>query len=262
MPTRSTTDWEQALSDLLKVSAQVAYGRSRSTPVQVRWDGKRPLIRFHHMFAGAPDEIVEAVGSWLQHGRRSRRACRDLDAWIHEQVELLPAAPRRKAKPVRTGRTHDLGLLVSELRTGTLTGEFEADAPSLPDLTWGRRVKSRSRHTLQLGSYSPELHLVRIHPVLDQEAVPAWFVRYVLFHELLHAIIPAKQVGSRRWRHHCPEFRRRESEFDDYQRALTWEREHLPSLIRSARSGKPITVRKKLRENSVLDLLQGLLFPA
>jgi hypothetical protein len=29
--------------------------------------------------------------------------------------------------------------------------------------------------------------VVRVHRVLDAHDVPEWFVRYVLFHELLHA---------------------------------------------------------------------------
>ncbi len=266
---RSESDWEKNLSEQLGVPAQVTFGRSRSTPVQVRWNGKRPQVRFHNMFGEAPEEIVTAVVAWLQHGRRARKACRELDAWIHAQLELLPAPTRRVTKAVGLGTTHDLGQLVAELREETLAGQFEveSDKPTLPALTWGRRAKSRSRHTLQLGSYSPESHLIRIHPVLDQEAVPAWFVRYVLFHELLHALIPAQQVGSRRWRHHCPDFRKRESEYEDYARALVWEKANLPALIRSARTGKPMKGRSRTkanperRENSVLEKLQGLLFP-
>ena len=253
------------MTDLMQVPVQVTYGRSRSTPIQVRWNGKHPLIRFHHMFGEAPTEIVEAVAAWLKNGRRARRACTELDAWIHTSLELLPAMPRRQSKQIRAGNVHDLERLVVELCSGTLAEEFDGDAPldkGLPGLTWGRRTKSRSRHTLQLGCYSPEQHLVRIHPVLDQEAVPAWFVRYVLFHELLHSLIPAKKVGSRRWRHHCPEFRKRESEYCDYQRALVWEKQNLLALIRSARSGKPIPVRKTATDRGFLEKLQGLLFPA
>lgn len=255
-------DLERTLSDLMKAPVRVTFGRSRTTPIQVRWDGSQPLVRFHHMFAEAPPAVVEAIVAWLKHGRRARRACRELDAWIHTSLEEMPAAPRRQVKTVSRGNAHDLEQLVAQLTRDTLSGEFENEGPALPKLTWGRRAKSRSRHTLQLGSYSPELHLVRIHPVLDQESVPAWFVSYVLFHELLHALIPVKKVGSRSWRHHCPEFRRRESEYVDYQRALIWEKQKLPGLIRSARSGKPLGKRNIARASKTLERLQSLLFRA
>ena len=41
-------------------------------------------------------------------------------------------------------------------------------------------------------SYSSELV---IHPVLDQRSVPEWFVKYLLFHEILHAALPQLHHG-------------------------------------------------------------------
>jgi hypothetical protein len=81
---------------------------------------------------------------------------------------------------------------------------------------------------------------VRIHPVLDQPAVPVWFVRYVLFHELLHAVLPPRRGRGSRWIHHGAEFRRRERDYADYARAIAWEDAHMPALIRSAKRGTPM----------------------
>jgi hypothetical protein len=78
---------------------------------------------------------------------------------------------------------------------------------------------------------------VRIHPALDRGDVPEWFVRYVLMHEILHAALPPRLGKGRRWVHHGPEFRAREGEYVDYQRALKWEERNLPRLIRQARRG-------------------------
>ena len=124
-----------------------------------------------------------------------------------------------------------------------------AERPA-PGVTWGRRVKSRARRSLQLGSYDPQTHVARVHPVLDQPGVPAWFVRYVLFHEILHAALPARTACDGRAIHHGPAFRAREREYEDYARALRWQRRHLGKLIRSARNGVPARPR----------LIQGLLF--
>ena len=76
---------------------------------------------------------------------------------------------------------------------------------------------------------------MRIHPVLDREAVPSWYVRYILFHELLHAALPSEPRPRERCIHHGAEFRRRERGYTDYGRASRWEKENLSRLIRLAR---------------------------
>ncbi len=76
---------------------------------------------------------------------------------------------------------------------------------------------------------------MRIHPVLDREDVPSWYVRYILFHELLHAALPSERQQRERCIHHGGEFRRRERAYADYGKALRWEKENLSRLIRLAR---------------------------
>ena len=100
--------------------------------------------------------------------------------------------------------------------------------------------------------------MVRIHPVLDQVAVPRWFVGFVLYHELLHAALgDAPETGSRK-RHHGPEFRSREAAHPDYERAITWEKRYVNALIRSARTGKPL--RARAEKPKLGAVIQRLLF--
>jgi len=73
--------------------------------------------------------------------------------------------------------------------------------------------------------------------VLDQASVPEWFVRFVLFHELLHAVHPPERGTDNRWVHHGSLFRRRERTYVDYARAIEWERRNLRTLIKAARLG-------------------------
>jgi hypothetical protein len=154
-----------------------------------------------------------------------------------------------------------------------------ANAPTRPHIGWGRRSPSRTRRSLRLGSYDADGHIVRIHPVLDQPAVPDWFVRYVVFHELLHVVFPVQRGADDRWIHHGRAFRRRERAYPDHRRALAWERAHLTALIRSARTNTPIPVSATethveksraeparaapppSRAAGVLRVLQQMLFP-
>ncbi|MEM9802716.1 MAG: hypothetical protein AAGA20_20490 [Planctomycetota bacterium] len=243
-------NWAAFLSERLGHPVRVTYGRSRTAPVQARayqdeggesgWE-----LRLHGVFAGAPDDVRDALASWLRAGRRARRAGPVLDRWIHESIAALPT-PRRELRLETAGDVHDLERLADPLFAGEFAEDFAPRGDSeTPRISWGRRVRSRSRHSLRLGSFEPEKRVVRIHPVLDQAAVPAWFVGFVLKHEILHAVIDAYRDSSGRWVHHGPEFRSRESSWPEYRAALAWERRNLARLIRSAREGTALRVRER-----------------
>lgn len=242
----SAGDWSRFLAAELRVPVRVAYGRSRTVPVQARAanvEGGAGLnVRMHRMFAEAPADVRDALARWLRVGRRARRAGERLDRWIQLALAATPEPTRRPARLEPEGRCHHLDRLAAPLFVQTFAGDF-ATRDERPALTWGRRSRSRSRRSLRLGSYELETRVVRIHPVLDQHGVPDWFVRFVLMHEILHAVHPPRLVG-RRWVHHGPEFRGRERAYVDYERAVAWEEANLGRLIRAARTGKPLARRR------------------
>ena len=71
---------------------------------------------------------------------------------------------------------------------------------------------------------------MRIHPALDQPWVPHYVLESIVYHELLHAALPATVVDGRR-RVHTPEFRRRERLYPRLDEAKAWVRENLMRLI-------------------------------
>jgi len=229
----SPGQWEAWLADRLGRRVTVAYGRARTAPVQVIDDVRTLRVRLHRFFESAPPDVREALAAWLRAGRRARRACRRLDAWLDAQLAGLPGRPPRRTKLQARGDHHDLAALAAPLFDTDFVLDFAER--SRPGVTWGRRGRSRARRSLHLGSYARAGHIVRIHPVLDRPSVPAWFVRYVLFHEILHAALPGAEHG--------PAFRARERTYPDYPRATRWQRAHISGLIREARRGGPILRR-------------------
>ena len=217
--------WEVWLADRLGRRVEVAYGRARTVPVQVIDDSRTLRVRLHRFFAAAPPDVCEALAAWLRAGRRARRACRRLDAWIDAQLRGLPARAPRRQRLRPQGDHHDLADLAAFLLARDFAGDFEGRRH--PEVTWGRRGRSQARHSLLLGSYVPARNLVRVHSVLDRPQVPRWFVSYVLFHEILHAALPGSDHG--------PAFRARERAYPDYERAAGWQRAHIARLIRVAR---------------------------
>ena len=97
---------------------------------------------------------------------------------------------------------------------------------------WGRRRKQRPREYFIFGTIQEEDRVIRINPLLDQPWVPLWFLRYILYHEMLHSVVPDESLGGGRRRVHTEEFNRRERQFRGYDRARKWEEENLARFLR------------------------------
>src|SRR5436190_13229909 len=97
---------------------------------------------------------------------------------------------------------------------------------------WGRKRKRRPKEYFVFGTIQEEDRVIRINPALDQPFVPAWFLRYILYHEMLHAVVPDEVLSQGRRRVHTEEFNRRERKFPGYRRARRWEEENLSRFLR------------------------------
>jgi len=227
--------WEVSLSAALGARVEVRYGRSTREVIQLRREPQRICVRLSGLMASAPPEIEAALAEWIRGRGRRGVAQRELDRWIDAQLreQARRAAPTLALEP--KGEHHDLAALRDDVRQREFADDFHATAP--PPIGWGRAGRSRSRRSLRLGSFDPFSYSVRVHPVLDSPAAPRFFVRYIVFHELLHAALDQPPDDKGRRRVHGPAFRARERQFADYERALTWEKEHIHALIASARAG-------------------------
>lgn len=252
-PDFSAEDWERFLTGQLGREVRVRYGRARRQVIVAHPERAGLRVRMNRVFGHAPQPVRAAVADWLRVGRDANTACRQLDDWIASIVHSL--GPPRLPRVLARGFHHDLGEIAAEL----LAHEFRALAPARhpSGITWGRRGRRGARRSLQLGSFDPETALIRVHPVLDQAAVPRWFVRYVLFHELLHAELNEPCREGKRAQHHDGVFRSREEAYPDTARARAWQAKNLTSLLRSARTARPIPARAS---TPVTRLLQRLLF--
>jgi len=99
-------------------------------------------------------------------------------------------------------------------------------------IAWGRARRERPKSYIVFGSIQEEDRFIRIHPLLDRQFVPPWYVEYVVFHEMLHAFVPDRyDTAGRRIVHH-EGFLRRERRFRHYRRSIEWERENLGRFLR------------------------------
>ena len=89
----------------------------------------------------------------------------------------------------------------------------------------GKLAGGSARDGRVLGHYDPIHHTITLSPVLDSPRVPEFVVRYIVYHEMLHAVF--EDIPSRGFRkHHPPEFRRAEAAYPDFARSKKFLREH------------------------------------
>ena len=242
-----------ALTDNRRTILSVRPGRARA----FGHPGGAPLdLRIHRSFLAAGEEVLRAVAAFLESPRQSEGSRRAL-AVIREhfnrnrhqrspgdRTAAGAARPRRLAvQPV--GAVHDLRSIADELNRRCFEGRLKVR------ITWGKATGETAHHcrrtrtsSLQLGSYSYEDRLIRVHRVLDRPGIPRYVVESVVFHELLHADLPPVMRGGKRY-FHTPEFRRREHQFRHFEKADLWVRENLPDLLRARRGARELPRRPR-----------------
>jgi predicted metal-dependent hydrolase len=215
----------QRLSSLLRESVEVELTDNAWTMVSYRRVEGRLRFRLHHMFARAHEPVVRALAGFT--GRNRRAHGRAIDAYVREHRELIRGATRRNERELETrGRVHDLASIYEGLNARFFGRSIEAK------IGWGRRAPGGRRRSIKMGVYFHDQKIIRIHPALDDERVPQYFVEMVVFHEMLHQVFPPSTGQAGRRSVHGREFREAERRFPGYERARDWERAHLHILLR------------------------------
>ena len=225
------------------VALTITDNRSSVLSFRRRPDGDVVTVRAHHMFLEAAPEVVEALAHWIAHPR-SKKAAAAVDQYIRENRHRIGPGRPRKVTLKTKGTHHDLATLFDEVNQDQFSGGISAR------ITWGAMPMTPGRrHSIRFGSYAEDADVIRIHPLLDQGFVPRYFVKSVVFHEMLHALLgTASRTPSGRRRLHPPEFRRLERAYPDHARAKAWENNpaHLKRLLKAQTSPLRKLFRKAL----------------
>jgi len=184
----------------------------------------------HFMFLGAPRSVLDALVTQLGD-EPSEDAERIVGEWTLANHFQIRAKEPVKGKIRTKGEHHDLGRILVELNDVYFGGGL-----SDLEITWSKRTRpqnGKKRATIKLGSWVRDQRLIRINPVLDAKWVPRYFVSFIVYHELLHHVIPIVKGENGRALHHSPEFLEREREFRVYAKAVAWEQENIDRLLSS-----------------------------
>ncbi len=177
-------------------------------------------IRISDILEDAPDVVLESLIHILLARVSRRKPPQDRlnryrDYLRTTRVESRHAQTRQartnKQLPGPVGEYYDLTESFGEINAFY----FDNKIPET-NISWSPK---RSRR--QLGYHDEHLNLIVISRWLDRRIVPRYVVDFIMYHEMLHIVIPVEYNNGKRIVH-TKEFRRREKAFQYYQPANCW----------------------------------------
>jgi predicted metal-dependent hydrolase len=217
---------EAALQQTLSVPVRVTLTDNRRTMISLERNTSSMHVRLHHMFAQADGPTLRALGQYLASA--DRRAAEQIGRFIEQHRSSIRGRTVRPVQLSAVGLHHNLNDIYRDVNARYFASRVEAK------ISWSRDRQLRSRRrrprSIKLGSYTARDKLIRVHPALDAEFVPRFFVEYIVYHEMLHHVMPPRRSGKRRSLH-GPEFQVREQAFEQFEAALEWERLNLTRLL-------------------------------
>jgi hypothetical protein len=215
---------ERRIAAVARVPVAVSITDNRHSMIHASRKHGLLRVRVHHMFLDAPPSVVDALARFILFHDRDASAAVGRFIDDHGTRIRTPDPLRRTLR--QRGTHHDLQEIFDEVNARYFGGEVDAR------ISWGRETAAGRRlTTIKLGSYTALERLIRVHPRLDRRFVPRYFIAYVVFHEMLHHVMPATRENGRRSLH-PPEFRERERAFRHYDRALAWEEANVGRVLR------------------------------
>ena len=224
--------WHREITRSMGKTVRLYIHDNRTSMIHARTsaDGQLLTLRMHRMFLTAPDEVAHALLHWLKHPK-SKRAGQAINAYIRANRPQSAERAGPSSETLRTkGRHFDLAELYAEVNAAHFGGSVNAP------ISWGRMPARRPKRSIKLGSHSMRTGIIHIHPYLDREWVPRFLVRYIVFHEMLHAHLGVRKTASGRRSVHSPEFNAAEKAYPDFARAEAWLEKNTGRLMRGSKA--------------------------
>lgn len=96
------------------------------------------------------------------------------------------------------------------------------------EIKLGKKRTKERRRCVRLGSYNFTTNVIRINPELLHHHVPLYVLRYIVYHEMLHAFCLQEYTSIR---NHQGQFKIREKMFTEFGPARRWLRKNKSLFI-------------------------------
>ena len=201
---------------------RVEYYRFVGINHTVRLREGRLLVRLSDLFRRAPAPVLEALATILLAKLYRRNLPREARAAYREYSNSPEMRRKAQASRRRRGRKllagpegnrYDLTALFDDLNRQYFKGR-------MPPVRLGWSLRKSRRI---LGHFDPSHRSITLSRWLDHPRVPEVAVRFVLFHEMLHAKFLARSCFDVR-NPHSRRFREEEQSFRQHEEARNWIR--------------------------------------
>lgn len=196
---------------------------NRRSMIRIRIKEGRRDIRLHHMFAKSDEVTLNALSRFVFG--KDKKAASLVRAFIQSNQAEIKIAPKSPQRMRYVPKYYDVQRIYEKVNQTYFEGTVKAE------VEWGRGGHRKRQRHIRFGSCDVKHARIRMHPVLDQPWVPEFFIEYIMYHELLHLVVPAKPRGRQKV-FHTHEFRQKEALFDRYDDAIAWEKKHVSKLLK------------------------------
>lgn len=197
---------------------------NRSTMLSVRWEPDCTRVSMHRMFLEAPQNVMEELACYIRQEKKMIAPV--VKSFIEDGLHRLDYSHLiDRDKLCTQGKVYNLQRLYDELNREYFKGSLKLN------ITWFSQRKRINRSRLTFGLYQDPLKLIKVNRLLDSLSVPIYFLRFVIYHEMLHCACPAYIDEKGVQRMHGKPFKEKEKEFVEYKRALKWLRDNKTRLF-------------------------------
>ena len=209
------------LEEFSKKKIDLTLKKNRSTYIALREKRKKRVkLTLHLFFLQANEDLLKDLVKYLfENDKEAKKNVRTFAEKCYEKEKYFHSVSNKQI--YTKGKIYDLKKLYGEIDKQYFQGKIKASITyfSMP-------LYKKGRHCT-FGSYDSRLKLIRINEMLDSSFFPFYFVSFVIYHEMLHEVFPAKITKSGRRQIHGRDFREKEKEFFFYSQAKEWEKNFL-----------------------------------
>jgi len=173
-------------------------------------------IRLHRLFLEAPTPVLEALVAFIWG--KNRQAAITVRKMAHLYFSKTRIEP---SDLPALGRVYDLQKIYDQIKKDFFSPTLNVA------IGWSSTFRVKKFRSMTFGLYDRHRHQIRIHPLLDDEEVPLYFLQFLIYHEILHIVCPSFIDSRGICRSHTPEFKKLEKKFPYYKEAKEWEKKSL-----------------------------------
>lgn len=214
------------LQRLSPIPVDLVWHENKSSYLISQKERKKLSLRLHRLFLEAPSPVLEALMQYVLKGDKKAQVI------VRKMAHLYFETARKEPEELETkGKIYDLQEIYESVKKTLFTPDYHAH------IGWSKRARKGSFRHITFGTYDRHLNQIKIHPILDSPEVPKFFIEYIVYHEMLHAICPPILDERGHTRSHTRQFREKERLFPRYEEALIWSKKSLDFFKKRKKRG-------------------------